>query len=50
MVTGPICKWCGAYLNALESHDEQACYDEHQRRVYAKGAAAARAALKEGTL
>lgn len=46
-MTGAICEWCSGDVDALDDHNENECYREHQRKVYAKGAAAAKAALHQ---
>lgn len=46
-MTGAICHWCGGYLDALDEHDEDACYERHRQEVYRIGGAKAKAALSE---
>lgn len=44
-MTGPICHWCGQYMNTFDEHDEDECYRQRQREIYARGGAAAKAEL-----
>lgn len=46
-MSGAICEWCGGYLNGFDEHDQDDCYQRHNRDVYQRGAAKARAALAE---
>lgn len=45
-MTGPICRHCGGYLQALDDHDERQCEIDQRRETYRRGAAAAKAAMR----